>query len=242
MSRFAITLTLVLTMVGGVVIEEQQADACGVKLWIKNVRQRARVKQREKAEPVNAEERAVVARREARVPVAAGPREVITPHVIEPKPAEKPVVVQEKVTPTAIEPEHVATAPTPPVEQPKPPPVTPKPVTPKPAPATSATLDQEVYFTTGSASVGNRNALATATRWLTSNPDVHATVEGYADPTGTPDGNMALSQQRAEAVRDYLVSQGIDGSRLEVQSFGDTKLKYGRTDGRNRRVAIEAKK
>jgi peptidoglycan-associated lipoprotein len=66
-------------------------------------------------------------------------------------------------------------------------------------------------------------------------------VEGHADPTGNPDDNLALAQQRAELVRDQLVSAGIDGSRIEVISYGDTRLKYGRADGRNRRAAVVAK-
>ena len=53
---------------------------------------------------------------------------------------------------------------------------------------------------------------------------------------------MMLSQARAEFVRDYLVSAGIDGGRLEVKAFGDTKLKYGKKDARNRRVFVDAKK
>jgi OmpA-OmpF porin, OOP family len=56
-----------------------------------------------------------------------------------------------------------------------------------------------------------------------------------------PDANMALSQTRADAVRDYLVNAGIDSSRIEVNAYGDTKLKYGRTDPRNRRVSIQPK-
>ena len=50
-----------------------------------------------------------------------------------------------------------------------------------------------------------------------------------------------LGQKRAEAVRDYLAAAGIDQSRMEVVSYGDTRLKYGRTDPRNRRVAIVKK-
>ena len=53
---------------------------------------------------------------------------------------------------------------------------------------------------------------------------------------------MTLSETRANGVRDYLVTAGIDTSRLHVTAYGDTKLKYGRLDRRNRRVAIEATK
>ena len=73
------------------------------------------------------------------------------------------------------------------------------------------------------------------------NADGAIMLEGHADPSGSPDANQALSQSRADAVKDAIVSAGGDGSRIEVQAFGDTKLKYGRTDGRNRRVLVETK-
>jgi peptidoglycan-associated lipoprotein len=111
----------------------------------------------------------------------------------------------------------------------------------KPAATASATLDEEVYFAFGSAAVTNKQKLDKVAKWLKNSPDVHANVEGYADPTGTPSNNMALSQLRADAVRDYLVAKGIDSSRLDVAAYGDTKLKYDAHDARNRRVAIEAK-
>jgi peptidoglycan-associated lipoprotein len=107
----------------------------------------------------------------------------------------------------------------------------------------SNTVHDEVYFTLGGASLDGQanSSLARATRWLTDSSDVHVVIEGHADPTGTPEGNLALAQKRAEWVRDFLVAAGIDESRLEVISYGDTRLKYGRTDRRNRRAAIVAK-
>ncbi|MDB4959344.1 MAG: OmpA/MotB domain protein [Myxococcales bacterium] len=165
-------------------------------------------------------------------------------------------------TPKVVEapkPPKVAEAPKPPVEEvtkpvvvePKPVVVEPKPVavatTQKPAKtehskpaAAAAALNSELYFGLGSAS-GNTSSLAKAVRWLSDNADAHVVIEGHADPTGNPDDNMALGQRRAEWARDYLVSAGVDSSRLEVISYGDTRLKYGKTDHRNRRVAIVPK-
>jgi peptidoglycan-associated lipoprotein len=104
-------------------------------------------------------------------------------------------------------------------------------------------VHDEMYFTIGGATIDKSaiGPLNRAVRWLTDNSDVHVTIEGHADPTGTPEGNMALGQKRAEFVRDFLVSAGIDESRLEVISYGDTRLRYGRADRRNRRAAIVAK-
>jgi len=112
----------------------------------------------------------------------------------------------------------------------------------KPEPATAAAIDEEVFFSLGSTSLGDTRKLDRAVRWLKANADVHAAVSGYADPSGTPEGNMTLSEQRANTVREYLVAHGIDAGRLDVTPFGDTKLKYGTHDGRNRRVEIEAKR
>jgi len=45
-------------------------------------------------------------------------------------------------------------------------------------------------------------------------------LTGYADPIGTAEYNQQLSQQRAEALREYLLGQGIDASRIEVTGYG----------------------
>jgi peptidoglycan-associated lipoprotein len=103
------------------------------------------------------------------------------------------------------------------------------------------TVHDEVYFTLGSFKLDNQAALAKDVRWLKGSSDVQVVIEGHADPTGTHEGNMVLSQKRAESVRDFLVSAGIDQSRLEVMAYGDTRLRYGRADRRNRRAAIVVK-
>lgn len=227
------------------------------------------VEQQVARKPVRtAEARAVVAARPTRTPIAAGPEQAKVVAAAEPRPAQPvtpatptPAAEPEKVTaapaptkpdkpPVAApakpeKPEKIAT-----VTQPKPELKTPQPaVEPKPrhdAPAKVAKTDgahDEVYFTYGSYALDSQmsSALDKAAHWLTENASVHAVVEGHADPSGNHDANLALSQKRAESVRDYLVNAGVDPSRLEVTSFGDTRLKYGRTDRRNRRAAVVPK-
>jgi OOP family OmpA-OmpF porin len=66
-------------------------------------------------------------------------------------------------------------------------------------------------------------------------------IEGYADPRGTSDVNLKLSQARAESVRDYLVnSKQIDRARLEPVGKGDKELlnKANPIAAENRRVTI----
>jgi peptidoglycan-associated lipoprotein len=50
------------------------------------------------------------------------------------------------------------------------------------------------------------------------------TIEGFADPAGSNKYNLALSQRRADAVRDYLSSKGIDMTVLKTIGYGKTRL------------------
>ena len=62
-----------------------------------------------------------------------------------------------------------------------------------------------------------------AVEFFNENPDVNAVIEGHTDTDGSPDGNQRLSDRRARAVVDYLVSQGVDAGRLEAQGFGEAQ-------------------
>ena len=55
---------------------------------------------------------------------------------------------------------------------------------------------------------------------LRANPGVRIRIEGHCDQRGSTEYNLALGQRRAEAVRAYLVSLGIDGARLSTLSYG----------------------
>ncbi len=50
------------------------------------------------------------------------------------------------------------------------------------------------------------------------------TIEGFADPAGSASYNLQLSRERADAVRDFLVTKGIDGSLLRTVGYGKTRL------------------
>lgn len=56
--------------------------------------------------------------------------------------------------------------------------------------------------------------------WLQSRRDVRVTVEGHCDKRGTTEYNLALGEQRARAVWDYLVSLGVAPERLRTVSYG----------------------
>ncbi|MBT8491474.1 MAG: OmpA family protein, partial [Deltaproteobacteria bacterium] len=54
-------------------------------------------------------------------------------------------------------------------------------------------------------------------------PKIRMEIDGHTDNVGKEQLNTTLSQKRAEAVRDYFVSKGIDQGRLEAKGFGPTK-------------------
>lgn len=171
---------------------------------------------------------------EKREPIASKPAPAVDP-VPPPTPPPSPPVakVETKVEPkveTRVEPKS----------DPQPEKVKPTPE-PKPKAVAKAGVKDEIFFSLGKAETDSTNKLTRVAKWLADNSSVNVVIEGHADPSGTPEGNQALGQQRAEWVKDFLVSAGVDSSRMEVISYGDTKLRYGRRDGRNRRAAIVIK-
>jgi outer membrane protein OmpA-like peptidoglycan-associated protein len=50
------------------------------------------------------------------------------------------------------------------------------------------------------------------------------TIEGFADPAGSQAYNLRLSRERADAVRDYLVSKGMNGAALRTVGYGKARL------------------
>jgi len=87
-----------------------------------------------------------------------------------------------------------------------------------------AEAGDRIFFSEGSADIGTRGrvVLAAQARWLNRNPYVFATIEGHADESGSDARNLAISQHRAEAVRDQLVASGVAASRLTIIAKGRT--------------------
>lgn len=69
-------------------------------------------------------------------------------------------------------------------------------------------------------------------------------VDGHTDSQGSDGYNLDLSRRRAESVADYLAAQRIDGRRLNVQGFGESRpvadngSDYGRAENRRVEVSI----
>ena len=56
--------------------------------------------------------------------------------------------------------------------------------------------------------------------WLNQNPNRTLTVEGHCDERGTREYNLGLGERRANAVKQYLQSQGVNASRVRTISYG----------------------
>jgi len=83
---------------------------------------------------------------------------------------------------------------------------------------------QPVYFDYDSAELlpDAKDRLRRAAQWLTQAPNrsIIFRIEGNCDPRGTAEYNLGLGDRRARAVRDFLVSLGVDPSRIETVSYG----------------------
>lgn len=73
-------------------------------------------------------------------------------------------------------------------------------------------------------------------------PDSNILVEGHTDNTGSESYNLTLSKNRAQAVTNYLVNNGLSSGRFETKWYGESQPKYDNstTEGRakNRRVEL----
>jgi outer membrane protein OmpA-like peptidoglycan-associated protein len=69
-------------------------------------------------------------------------------------------------------------------------------------------------------SMGTLNGIV---KILNDNPELKFEVGGHTDSDGDDAANMKLSQARADAVRNQLITMGIDGSRLTTKGYGETK-------------------
>jgi outer membrane protein OmpA-like peptidoglycan-associated protein len=106
-------------------------------------------------------------------------------------------------------------------------------------------LPDGVTFSTGSYTIspGFRDLLDRVAGSLRQYPNSLIDVYGHTDTTGSATTNQRLSEQRAQAVANYLISQGVSSSRVRWMGFGETRLKVSTGDNvnepLNRRVEIK---
>lgn len=68
--------------------------------------------------------------------------------------------------------------------------------------------------------VEDQATLQRQAQWLGRYPNTRIIVEGHADERGTRDYNLALGERRANSAKNYLVSIGVDASRIQTVSYG----------------------
>ena len=86
----------------------------------------------------------------------------------------------------------------------------------------SQTIGDRVHFQVDQSTLTDtaRGILSQQASWLVSHPSYTAIIEGHADEQGTREYNLALGARRANAVQEYLISQGVAGNRLRTVSYG----------------------
>jgi outer membrane protein OmpA-like peptidoglycan-associated protein len=102
----------------------------------------------------------------------------------------------------------------------------------------------DVLFRSGSFELapGARERLAKISGIILAYPSLHVSIEGHTDAVGSDEYNQNLSEQRAQAVRDYFVQQGISSSTIETHGYGKSEpiASNETAEGRqqNRRVEL----
>ena len=104
-------------------------------------------------------------------------------------------------------------------------------------------LRQTIFFETGKSVIQRKShgLLREVADAINSSPRIKKVyIEGHTDSVGSRDFNLRLSQQRADAVKDFLISEGVDPSKLESKGYGpDRPIQSNRTPqgrAKNRRV------
>jgi outer membrane protein OmpA-like peptidoglycan-associated protein len=101
-----------------------------------------------------------------------------------------------------------------------------------------------VHFATGKSEItsDSESSLSDAVTALKAHPDWNIRVEGFTDNVGSPEANVKLSSDRANAVMNWLADHGIDRSRLSAKGYGESHAvaKNSTAEGRakNRRVQL----
>ncbi len=94
----------------------------------------------------------------------------------------------------------------------------------------------DILYATASAELTSRSKfiLRQFARFLEENPSIYIMIQGHTDDEGKADNNLVLSEKRAQGVKNYLVSLGIDNKRLNSKGFGQNDPKVPNTNAANK--------
>ena len=84
--------------------------------------------------------------------------------------------------------------------------------------------DRNIFFNTASAELlpASNTELEKLVKLLQNNPSLRIELGGHTDNVGADSANLTLSDQRAKAVREFVVSKGIDAERITAKGYGET--------------------
>jgi peptidoglycan-associated lipoprotein len=90
-------------------------------------------------------------------------------------------------------------------------------------PETKAGELKNVHFDLDQAKIrsGDARLLQEHARWLKSRQNLTVMIGGHADERGSDEHNMKLGERRANAVRGYLIAQGVEANRMTITSHGE---------------------
>jgi outer membrane protein OmpA-like peptidoglycan-associated protein len=261
MMRLLVAFTASITLLA---VHPESTRACGAKLAIKGYRFRRPTAGGAGRTPTGAggARQPILTGPGGRTPEAAGGNEEAraTPEAAAPKrkhampekrtaePTPPPTEPEHAAEPTQAksEPEHAAepshkSEPT--HEKAEPTPEQPEhPSEPTPAPTKySGKMFDHIFFGGGSSVLTSeaKSHLDKNAKWLAANSDKSITVDGHASANGSAEVNQALSEARAEAVKNYLVEKGVDASRIQTNAYGMDRPEFKPgINPKNRRVVI----
>ena len=83
-------------------------------------------------------------------------------------------------------------------------------------------IGDRVYFETNKHNINSASAftLEAQANWLNSTPGFQIIIEGHCDERGTREYNLALGERRANSVKEFLVSLGVEPGRITTISYG----------------------
>ena len=102
---------------------------------------------------------------------------------------------------------------------------TPAPGRPSPSEFTAISDLKDIHFDFDKYDIrpGDAKTLDGNAGWLKSNPNHLVLIEGHCDERGTNEYNLALGERRAKSTMNYLVSQGVQASRITIISYGEER-------------------
>jgi len=84
---------------------------------------------------------------------------------------------------------------------------------------------RNIFFNTASYELlpASNAELDKLVKLLTANPTLRIELGGHTDNVGADAANLTLSDQRARSVREFVISKGIDATRITAEGYGETK-------------------